>query len=92
VSWSGTTRSGASVLAPAMTSTSKENILMTSNYHNKRYERCFMCHGYINLDKDSHAIVGIGVHTQYLHTGLCFKHAKHAGHRMIVLTEVHHGS
>ena len=64
---------------------------MTGNYHNKRYERCFMCHCYINLDKDSHAIVAVGMHTQYVHLGLCFKHARHATKRLIVLTEVNHG-
>lgn len=64
---------------------------MTGNYHNKRYERCFMCHQYINLDFTSHAIVAVGMHTQYVHLGMCFKHAKHAAKRLIVLKEVNHG-
>ena len=63
---------------------------MTGNYHNKRLENCLFCGNYINIDKDSHAIVAVGMHTQYIHTGMCFKLANKA-HRLITLKEVHHG-
>ena len=64
---------------------------MTGNYHNKRYERCLLCHSYIDLDTDNHAVIAVGMHTQYIHTGMCFKLFKQAGHRAIILKEVHHG-
>lgn len=64
---------------------------MSGNYHNKRYERCLFCHSYINLDRDSHAIIAVGMHTQHIHLGMCYKLFHQAGHRSITLKEVNHG-
>jgi hypothetical protein len=63
---------------------------MTGNYHSSRFARCAFCHQYIHLDKNSYAIVAIGMHTHYVHMKVCHDLMKKSGARPITLREVYH--
>ena len=61
-----------------------------ANYKQSTLERCFFCGQYINVARHSHAVIGMGMHTHFIHMKPCLKHAKQAGHRLIILKEVYH--
>ena len=63
---------------------------MGGKYQQARMTRCLICSQYINLDRNSHAIVALGMHTHYVHLKVCFKYLQQAQHRVITLKEVHH--